>query len=230
VYYTVDSRKRTYAETWRIHSPSVAQILVAALCKLLGVRLSHSFAIRRPDSLNVHPTPEVPLSVRRRLADHIARCEDVSLTLQFYATVDAVVGGRAKAYLAALLDTDRLSWATTMTVLTRGTAGERVQPAKLNCFSLLPDGRYLVTTDHRWKLTPHPGDVVDFLPREAPEAIVAAHRRRVRGSDTQPVTVREEALERIILAREQRHVDWQIERGVYVPMTGEELERVLRKE
>jgi hypothetical protein len=230
VYYTVDSTKRTYGEHWRIQSPSVAGFLVAALCKLLGVRLSHAFAIRRPDVLNVHATPEVPLSVRRQLADHIAECEDVGLTLQFYATVDAVIGSRAKAYLAALLDADRLSWATAMTVLIRSSGRERVQPAKLTCFSLLPDGQYLVTTDHRWKLEPHPGDLVDFLAGARPEVIVAAHRRRARGSDTQLVTVREEALADVILGREQRHVDWQIERGVYVPMTGEEIERVLREQ
>jgi hypothetical protein len=230
VFYTVDSSRRTYGELWRIHAPNLIRFLIAALKKVLGVPQRHSFAIRRPAVLTIHATADVPRPVRQQLAPAIRACEDLGLALQFYASIDALTGGRAKAYLAALLDVDRQSWATVMTVLIRGAHSDRVQPSKFNCFSLLPDRTYVVTTDHVWKLTPHPGDWVEYLVGEPPEVIVAAHRLRLRKLDGKPVSVGEEALAEAILLREQRHVDHQIERGVYVPLTGEELEGILRKE
>jgi hypothetical protein len=229
VYYTVDSTKRTYGEHWRIQSPNLQRFLVAAFCKLLGIRQRHRFAIRRPDALNIHATPDIPRLVRQELAGKVTACEDLGLAFQFYGSVDATIGTRAKAYLAALLDEDRQSWASVLTALIWGTHADRVQPAKLSCFSLLPDGTYLVTTDHVWKLVPHPGDLVEYVV-DAPEAVVAAHRRRLSGLNSAPVIMREEALADAILAREQRHVDRQVQRGVYVPMTGEEIEQAFRRE
>jgi hypothetical protein len=78
---------------------------------------------------------------------------------------------RVKAYMAAVLHTDGSTWATAMTVLVKG----RIRLAKFNCFSLLQDGRYVVTSDHMWKLTPHPGDLVENLVDAQPEAVERRH-------------------------------------------------------
>jgi hypothetical protein len=99
-----------------------------------------------------------------------------------------------------------------------------VRPAKFSCCSLLSDGNYVVTTDHDWKVTPNPGDRREQLVGAPPGAVVARHRACLGG--LRPVAVRAEGLAEAILAREQRYVDRMIERGVYVPMTGEEIERV----
>jgi hypothetical protein len=227
--YKVDGRRRPFAEHWRIQWPRLDRFLVAALCKLLGIQRRCTFGIRRPEGLNLHRAPEVPEAVRGRLANAVRACEGLGLAFQFYASVDATVGTRFKAYTAALLHADGLFWATAIALLLRGRRIERTRPATFTCFSRLPDGRYVVTSDHYWKLTPHPGDLTEHLDGAPPAAVVDRHRRRIHDPALRPVAVREEELAGVILGREQRHVDYQIERGVYVPMTGEEIEYVTGK-
>jgi hypothetical protein len=226
VLYKVDSRRRTFAEHWRIHRPNVHGFLVAAFCKLLDIPQRCTFGIRRPEELDLHEPSDVPRAVRERLADTVAACEDLGLDFQFYASVDATVNTRVKAYTAAMLDAQGLIWASAIATLLRGGSNERVQTVKLNCFSRLPDGRYVVTSDHVWRTTPHPGDVPVFLPGASPDAVVAAHYRRIHEPAQRPVGVREDELAGVILGREQRHVDYQVERGLYVPMTEEEIDRI----
>jgi hypothetical protein len=200
--------------------------LVAAFCKLLGIPRPCTFGIRRPEKLNLHEPPEVPRAVRERLANTVAACEDLGLAFQFYASVDATVGGRAKAYMAAMLGAGGLVWASAITALVRRGNSERVKPVKLTCFSRLPDGRYVVTSDHRGKMTPHPGDLREYLAGAPPHAVVARHSERIDEPALRPVAVREDELAGVILGREQRHVDFQVVRGVYVPMTEEEIDRI----
>lgn len=224
--YKVDSRRRTFAEHWRLQWPNVDRFLVAAFCKLLGIPQRSTFGIRRPEELYLHELSEVPGAVRERLADTVEACADVGLAFQFYASIDATVGTRVKAYLAAMLHVEGLIWASAIVALVRSGYIERVHPAKLTCFSRLPDGRYVVTSDHRWKLTPHPGDLVEYLDGSPPDVVVARHYERIDEPALRPVGVREDELAGVILQREQRHVDYQVERGVYVPMTEEEIDRI----
>jgi hypothetical protein len=224
--YKVDSRRRSFAEHWRIQWPNVGSFLFAAFCKLLGIPQRCTFGIRRPEKLYLHEPSGVPRIVRQRLANAVRECEDVGLAFQFYASVDATVGGPAKAYLAAMLDAEGLTWASVIGVLVRRENSDCAQPARLTCFSLLPDGRYVVTSDHQWKITPHPDDLPEYLVGAAPDAVVARHYERMDEPALRPVAVREDQLAGIILGREQRHVDYQVERGVYVPMTQEEIDRI----
>jgi hypothetical protein len=224
VYYKVDSTKRTYAEYWRL-APSLSGFLYAALHKLLRAQLPHTFGIRRPEALNRHIESDLPSPARERLAPVIAKCEELHLTFQFYSSVDAMIGSRLMAYSAAMLHLDGSTWATAITVLGRNKA----RPATFCCFSLLYDGRYVVTSDHAWKLNPHPGDIVEYLVGAQPEAISTRHSERITEPGHRPICIRPEELTRTILTREQRHVDHQVERGVYVPMTDAEVARITRK-
>jgi hypothetical protein len=223
VLYKVDSRKRTFAEIWRIHRRNLGGFLIAAVCKVLGIQQSYSFGIRRPESLRLHEPSDVPRSVRDLLAPTVRACEELDLAFRFYATTDAVVGSAVKVYMAALLHTEGLIWANAMATLFHRT--QQVRLAGFNCMSRLPDGRFLATSDHVWKLTPHPGDLAEFLSGAAPDAVLARHYQRTEAPGVSPLPVREDELAGILLAREQRHVDYAVERGVYVPMTGEEIER-----
>jgi hypothetical protein len=225
VYYKVDSRKRTYAEHWRIQWPNLEAFLVAAFCKLLGIRQRHTFGMRRPESLDLHEPSAVPRLVRDRLADIIRECDDLDLPFQFYSSVDVMIGSRVKAYTAAMLHPQGLCWATAIAVLVRGKNGEEVRPVRFNCFSRLPDDRYVVTSAHEWRITPHPDDLLEHLVGAWPDAVVARHLVRIEEPALRPLAVRQGELDQVILTREQRHVDYQVERGVFVPMTPEEVER-----
>ncbi len=130
-----------------------------------------------------------------------------------------MVGGRTKAYLAAMLHAGGLAWATAVVAV-----GKTARPARLNCFSLLRDDRVAATSDHRWRLIPHPDDLPEFVPGASPAALVKWHLARIETPGTWPVRVTKDELPGILLRREQRHVDHSVGRGVYVPMTPEEVE------
>lgn len=218
--YRVDSRRRTYGELWR-QAATTKGFLTAALGKLMGIQQPCKFGVRRPKRLEIHEY--VPDTVEARLAPTISTCDDLNLPFQFYASIDAMIGGTTKAYLVAMLHTDYSTWATAMTALVKGKA----TPTKFNCFSLLQDGRYVVTSDHKWKLVKHPQDIVVQIPDASPVEVERRHNERM--AEWRAEIVRPEQLQQAILTREQRHVDYQIERGVYVPMTTEEIERIVRR-
>jgi hypothetical protein len=226
VLYKLDSTRRNFGELWRIHRPNLLGFLAVAAHKLLGIPRYHAFAVRRPNSLHLHEPAEVPRPVRERLEGPIQACEGFDFALRFFATVDATVGGFVKAYMAALLHEEGRVWAVAITAMVWRGGNERVRPAHLTCFSRLPDGRYVVTSDHTWKSEPQPDDRPEFLAGASPEAVVARHFDRIDELEPEPVVVREGDLAGLILAREQRHVDYQVRRGVYVPMTAEEVERL----
>ena len=205
--YKLDSRRRTFAELWRIHRPRVGAFLAAASRKLLGIPQRCTFGIRRPEELHRYEPFEVPRAVRERLANTVAACADLGLAFQFFASVDATVGTPVKAYTAAMLAADGLTWATAIAVLVRRGNRERARPALFTCFSLLPDGRYVVTSDQPWKVEPHPGDLREHL-SGAPPAVAARHSERIGEPGLRPVVVRADELAGVILGREQRHVDY----------------------
>jgi hypothetical protein len=230
VLYKVDTRKWTYAEHWRIQWPNLDGFVVAALAKLLGVPRRCTFGIRRPETLDMHEPSVVPCLVRERLANTIGACADLGLSFQFYATVDVMVGKRVQAYMAAMVCESGLLWATAMVVLQGGGGTERVGPVKFNCFSRLPDGAYVATSDHVWRLTPHPDDLAEFVVGAPPDVVLARHEQRIEEPGQTPVRVWPYELPQVLLSREQRHVDYQVKRGVYVPMTAKEVWRITNRQ
>jgi hypothetical protein len=134
--YKVDSRNRTFGELWRIHCPDLFGFLVVAFCKLLRIPFSHGFGIRRPEQLNLHEPAALPPLVRDRFAKALWRDEDLGLDLQFYYSVDCMVGSSVKAYAAILLDTEGLFWVAALTV-TKWDGGP-ARYVEFNCLSPCP--------------------------------------------------------------------------------------------
>jgi hypothetical protein len=133
-----------------------------------------------------------------------------------------MVGSPVTCYLTAALPADGRSWATVLF----GTVRGQVRQVLFNCFSRLRDDRPVVTSDHEWKLVPHSDDLPEYPPGASPAAVVERHLARLQAPDVWPVRIAKADLPGVILAREQRHVDHGVERGVYVPMTEPEVERL----
>ncbi len=222
--YKLDGRRLTFGELWRIHGHNPQGFLAASVRKLLGVPRPVTFGIRRPDALDLHEPADLPSPVRHRLESAVRKCEASGYALQFFASVDALVGSGTKAYMAALVPADGLVWATA-TVAHRRHGG--ADAPRFTCFSRLSDGRYAITAGQRGKMASHPEDVVEVMDGAPFDAIAARHRERIAEPELRPVAVGRGELAGVLLSREQRHVDFQIQRGVYVPMTEEEVDRIL---
>ena len=95
MFCKVDNRRRSYTEHWR-QAPNLKGFFIAALCKLLGIQRPHTFGIRRPETLDLHPESEVPRQVLDRLAPMIAKCAELNMPFRFYASIDAMIGASTK--------------------------------------------------------------------------------------------------------------------------------------
>src|SRR5205807_4534144 len=101
--------------------------------------------------------------------------------------------------------------------------------AKAGC--LLPwrlqDGTFLSTTDHPPRFN-KPPEFRAFRFRGAPPAELARrHQEALAASDSPPVPIPdEEAAKKLIVASKRINFDWNVRRGVWVPLTAEERARL----
>ena len=98
----------------------------------------------------------------------------------------------------------------------------------------LADGSVLVTTDQTQKLESSPTDDILRQPGAGAEELLAAHQLRVaaaRAAGRQPVAriTDTPALAEVVDSHEQRSFDFHVARGVWVPMTAPQVERMRQK-
>jgi hypothetical protein len=222
-YYKVDGQKLSYPEYWRM-SPEPLSFLIAALRKLLRIPVEFRFSIPRVDSLDLLDPAEIPARVKKKWRAMIGECEDQGLQVQFYYTLPVLEDTR-ESYAVTLLSDDGLV-ATNVTYA--GTPS--IEKTAFSCLSKLRDGHCLITSSQPKQMEPCPEDEIDRLPGRSPADLLAHHREKISSSadsDRTPVRLNESKLQQLVLQREQGHVDFHIERGVYVPMTKTERRRLL---
>jgi hypothetical protein len=221
-YYRLNGQALTYAEYWRM-SPGVFAFAVAALLKLLHCPLRFTFSIPRLEALTFLEPADIPEWVRDRWQEAVEVCQDEGLRLQFCYTTPVLERGRA-AYAGSFLHPEGHVAAAAIAV----RHARRTQVA-FSCLTRLPGGRWLITSDQPAKMEPHPDDVIVRLVGADPDDVLDRHLEEVRALERPPLRIDPGEWPRLVLEREQRHVDFHIVRGVYVPMTEEEVEQAVEK-
>jgi hypothetical protein len=219
-WYRLDGQALTYAEYWRMSS-RVPPFLIAAVRKALHVPVRFSFSIPRPSALHILQPGDIPGWVRRKWQAAVEACQDRGLALRFCHTVPLLETNR-EGYGAWFLSVDGLTAAALASARTHGRDG-----TSFACCSRLPEGGCFVTSDQRRKLEPHPDDEIVRFPGADPSEIVDRHLQAMREPGRRFVRMEELDFPRLVLEREQRHVDFHIVRGVYVRMTEEEIDRIV---
>jgi hypothetical protein len=219
-YFKTDSRRLSYAEYWRITS-SFGAFLVGAIAKLLRIPISFGHATPRTDHLVRLESTQLPPGTAEGFGRAIADCENHGLQFRFFYTIPAL--GPTKGVAAALLSADAQSHASLVHV--RGTRSERTA---FTVYSTLRDGTVLGTTNHKKQMEyPLEYQMVRLL--DAPlGAIISCHRDRANAQADQIVPVTDDGLEGAIVRGNNRFIDFQVERGVFVPMSQAEIERLRR--
>jgi hypothetical protein len=221
-FYKIDSRRLTLGECWGL-SPNPFAFLLVAVLKLLRVRLFGSWALPRAESLTLLRPEQVPDAVHEQWRGAIEVCRSHGLDVQFYYTLPTL-GSTWKCYEAALLGPDGRTLAVLALVRTR-RRGSTAEELALACVSRLPGGRLLITTDARRRLHTPPENVIEHMPGYSAFEVLERHRERFAEHERDMAAFEPAKLEAFLVAMSNRALDFHARRGVYVPMTEEEMSR-----
>jgi hypothetical protein len=219
-FYRVDGGRLTLAEYWRLSS-DLLSFLFAAGRKLLGVPLRFAFTVPRPDRLFVVEFDELPAAARNAMKHPIRDAERAGFRLAFCHRLPVPEPERVGA-AAVLLDGHHES----VLVVIFGLHGER-REVQLGCVSWFADDTLASTTTARKTLTPVPGADIERYPGADAATLAGLHRdhlERLAARGLVPAALDPHRLSEYVLEWELRYVDFHIERGVFVPMTEDELD------
>ena len=213
-YYRVDTRRLRFGELWRI-SPGPGFVVGAAM-KLLGIPLRVSTLVPWLDGLTVLKPGEVPPEVGQTL-DAVA---EQWRALGFRRVLDYTVDMRdpgSRAFAAALLSGDGRILAQVMFVEARTAQGVR-RKVETNCLVRFEDGSWCGVSSGRKQMDGPPEFFTAHLPGRPPQELYALLLRAVAASSSGPPRAwRAEEVEALIVGINNRAVEFNVQRGVYVP-------------
>jgi hypothetical protein len=222
-YYRINGQALTYGEYWRL-SPNALVFAYVALRKLLRVPMRFTATVPRPDALYLLEPSQISEGIRRRWQPAVEECQDRGLRLQFCNTLPLLERERA-TYGASLLRTDGLVGAAIVTSIVPSK-----EKTVFACLSRLANGRLLVTNDQWKKLETPPEYEHVRLPGASPEVVLDRHLEEIQREGRRLLQSDEATWRELVLHWSQRNFDFNLVRGVYVPMTEEEIEEIKEKQ
>jgi hypothetical protein len=224
-FYRVDGGKLTYAEYWRM-APEPISFLIAAARKFVGLPIQFRFAVPRPDRLFLVDFAELPETARAAMRPLVHKAQAIGLRLGFYHRLALPEPHRVGA-AAALLDED----ASTCLYVIFGQDREQRQ-VQTTCASRLADDSLAVTTTMRKMMEPVPTSHVERHPGVDPATLYGRHQEHLEDLESRglaPLRIDPDRLADFVLEWEVRYVDFHASRGVFVPMTDEELDQLCER-
>jgi hypothetical protein len=214
-YYKVDSRRVSYREYWRMASGF--GFLVAAWAKFFGDELPFNTGAPRLDA--IVPLDEA-LAMQTPLGPLVADAEAAGLQKQFYYTIPML--GPVTGLACALLSRDNTILANA--IYSRAKSGEETTAATVfSALSRLPDTRCMSTSNARRQLNAPPNIVANYLPETDVRGVLGAHGLALARKHWNPLSIRTDEVEAVLVELNNAAIDYHVSRGVYVEMTAEEV-------
>ncbi len=209
----MDSTRISFSEYWR-WKPGIPFLILATL-KILRRRFPAKVALPVVVTVEVvDPQAQQP-ELLGALAEPIKACESAGRTLRLWYKMPTI--GPIEGLAAALVSRDGYSVATALAA----QADSAQREVKLVLVSRLRNGRFLTTGPGNSLLDPPPEVDALRIPGASYARLIEAHDRRVdsRRGDLAPCgDVRE-----LLRNHEQRAIDANVARGVYVPASPQEV-------
>jgi hypothetical protein len=213
-YYRVDIRRLSWGELWRItRGPG---FLVALFCKAFNLHLKMGTRIPRIDDLILIDTAGLNEDMRKAFEGPLSQWKALGFREAFIYTVPVLSQGLRGA-AAALLSADGLTAAQVMFAEKR-TAELVRREVFSQCLSFLSDGSVAGVGSGRPRMESVPGFHWTYRTGAAPELLVRVLGEMLQdptGPRPQPLDVA--GLRTLLVRISNRAVDFQVERGVYVP-------------
>lgn len=215
--YGVDIRKLTYAELWRM-APG-ASFLVAAWSKACGVPLKMEARICSIDALSLYEEPQIPTDVAGPLGGLVRQWRELGFQPALYYGIP-FPNPHQRNFAAALLSPDTLTCGQAFFAETTVAARTRSE-LQANCFSAMTDGTFVGVSSEKKRMNSPPEFRGANLPGHPPRDLYERHRRELaRLHRSFPVPQSAQSLNALILRLNNRHIEFQAARGVYVPTGG----------
>jgi hypothetical protein len=218
-YFRTETSRLSFRELWGIH-PRLPVFLAACLVKVFRLPSPRRLATLHEDVIRVIPPERVPPAAMRTLGPPAEEFQRLGARLAFYHAVSGT--GPVRGCAVVLLPPERnavisVTWATAKP---SGPGSE----AHLALVSELRDGTLLATSGNRMRFLPAPGVEVFRYPGEAPAGLMARHRQHLADGLFPPLPVGDAVqAERVLLAMKRHAFEWNVRRGVWVPLKPGEL-------
>jgi hypothetical protein len=213
-WYKVHGGRLSFREYW-LMCPDPFTFCIAAGMKLFG-GLPMNFSIPHMDRLEIVELDDLPGGPRRTLKRGIAEFEDAGFEFQFLHELPILERDRFGA-AAILLKPDGRSFATVNFAETKD-----MSQMAYNCVCSFGEGRFGTATTQKEQMKPDPKHITVRFIGASPEELADQHKGLMQDWEDDGETivrVSREKLPDVVLSGERGHVDYHIERGVYVPMT-----------
>jgi len=223
IYFRTDITRLTFVELWRISSrPRV--FLTGCVHKLLALRTPVRSAVGHDDEIHALQAEEVPDAVLGLLQPLVEEFQQIGARLAFYQMARAV--GNLEGYSAVLLAMENNAvivgaWSRAQV---RGSRSER---AGCLITSQLEDGNYFCSSNQPALFHVPPQFRVRRSRDATPTELARQHQHALAESDSAAIPIEDgEAARKVLLAVKCRIFEWNVSRGVWVPLTSEELDRL----
>lgn len=228
-HFRVEPNALSYAEMW---AGSRLSFPISAACKLLRVRLPTTVCVPLSRALTRVDWDAIPEAARAELGGAVEALEAQGFSQALVYTEDWR-GAGLETFSVALLDDARTTLAVVMYTAFRPPNGRPAfEHVDCNLYARSNDGRLLITTSTQYPLRAPPEYDALVLPPLPAGEVAQRHARRVAElhaggppyRQPQPlVAIDPDQVESTLLALSRRDVEFQRSRGVYVPVSPEEL-------
>jgi hypothetical protein len=216
-YYATETTRLTVAEIRRIFPPAIALRVLAA--KMFGTNIVAPVGCAY-DINQFFELDEVPQEAGVALEEMRVALETIGFRACFGHTSPFVSDSSGCA--VNLLHEGGLMWATLAWTRSGATTAACTVIA-----SRTRDDRIISTTNARRQLNHPPHVSPEYLPGHSPEMLAGRHQSRLNLLAGEYVIQDVETLRRTIVWMGDRMVDYHRARGVFRPMTQDEVERLL---
>jgi hypothetical protein len=214
-FYGVDTRRLGFGELWRI-SPGVG-FLVGAAMKVLGIRLKMDTAVPWLDGVERLEEDGLPPDVRQSFATPTSEWQALGFTPALCYTIP-MRGSGHRSFARVHLSPDGTVVAQTFFAEKRTGAVLRRQLV-WNCVSSFADGSLRGASSSRKMLEAPPEYHMTNMPGAHPDVLYRRHQHDLAVSPAgPPLRLAASGLEDFIVRVSNRAVDFNVRRGVYVPL------------
>lgn len=223
IYYEMDSSKLTFREYWRM-STGLFEFFIAAVVRILRLHISFKLAFANTTCLQLISPDQVPDAARKPLRGIVDHAQGLGLGYEFTYVLPTV--GNIQGVGAVMCNEAR---DTVMIIVFVRSWVNNVHQEKLRygLVTQLENGTVLVTSGSPRDLEAPANLVIESYPKREMQWVLQRHQARLAGSNS-PATEfgKSESLESAIRRYEAAVFNYQIERGVYIPVDLAKLERM----
>jgi hypothetical protein len=223
-YYRPDSSRYTLRELRHVMPSFLAFLRAAIGRRLLGRRHGTRIIIPRVDQIDRVGEEAVPGPLQPGLAEKTVAYQAEGWRRLFVYRWP--LRGPLEAYGAAFLAADGRAAGVAVGNVVSNPLAPRVPRWVCAVASRLTDGRCWKTCDYPPMLVQPPEFAVEYLPGQPVAVLVGRQYQKLAGIGEQVERLGEGDVGPFIVADNNREVDFQASRGVYVPLTEQEVSRL----